>query len=315
MTATGVRCRAASFSERLPSWDATDAKSAPMPRRAMLSVLAALLGSACTRTPRDSPSGAAVRRIVSLTPNTTEALFAIGAGALLVGRSRYCDWPKEVQSLPSVGGYVDASFEAILALQPDLVVGARGPAGAGLTDRLQRRGIEIYFPITESIVGISDMIRGLGQRLGRLERAVEVVSGIEVHLARILQSVGDWPKPRCLMVFGLSPIVAAARGSFADEMLVAAGAINVLETGPHYPTLGIETVIGLAPDVIIDAAVAEGHGVERIRADRPGWSEVAAVRHGRVLAVDDNAVLRPGPRVADGVARLAALLHPAGPDR
>jgi iron complex transport system substrate-binding protein len=284
-------------------------------RRTALTLLALGLASACGRKPGASNARAAVRRIVSLTPNTTEALFAIGAGSLLVGRSRYCDWPPEVRSLPTVGGYVDASFEAILALRPDLVVGARGPAGAALTERLQRREVEIYFPVTETIAGIEAMIRGLGQRLERAREADRVVAGIEASLARVGQQVRELPKPKCLMVFGLSPIVAAAPGSFPDEMLVRAGAINVLTDGPHYPTIGIETVLGLKPEVIIDAAVAEGHGVERIRADRPGWSEVDAVRKGRVIAVDDNAVLRPGPPVAEGVARLAELLHPKEPDR
>jgi iron complex transport system substrate-binding protein len=279
-------------------------------RRTALTLLALGFASACGHKALPTHSRAEVRRIVSLTPNTTEALFAIGAGALVVGRSRYCDWPPEVRALPAVGGYVDASYEAILALRPDLVVGARGPAGAALAERLLRRDIEIYFPITETIAGIEEMIDGLGKKLGRVGASNEVAARIEAHLAATQAKVRDLPKPRCLLVFGLSPIVAAAPGSFADEMLVRAGATNVLTSGTHYPTIGMETVLGLKPEVIIDAAVAEGHGVERIGPDRAGWSEVEAVRRGAVIAVDDNAVLRPGPRVAEGVERLATLLHP-----
>src|SRR5712675_1896591 len=74
-------------------------------------------------------------RIVSLSPNTTETLFALGAGDRLVGRSRFCDYPPEVRNIPSVGGYVDPSLEAILALAPHLVVGARGPAGPTLSEK------------------------------------------------------------------------------------------------------------------------------------------------------------------------------------
>src|SRR4051794_8829475 len=71
--------------------------------------------------------GARPQRIISLSPNTTETLFAVGAGDRVVGRSRYCDYPPEAAHIPAVGGYVDVSFEAVLALHPDLVVGARGP--------------------------------------------------------------------------------------------------------------------------------------------------------------------------------------------
>jgi iron complex transport system substrate-binding protein len=283
-------------------------------RLALLTIGAALL-SACRSRSRTSNRGSLVRRIVSLTPNTTEALFAIGAGALVVGRSRYCDWPPEARSLPTVGGYVDASLEAILALQPDLVVGARGPAGSTLTERLDRRGIDTFFPVTESIVGIEAMIAALADRTGRAAQGARVLEAIDGELAHVRSAVEPLSRPRVLLVFGLAPIVAAAPGSFPDEMLTRAGASNVLQQGPHYPCLGIETVLGLQPDVIVDAAVAEGHGVERISADRPGWSDVQAVKMGRVIAVDDNAVLRPGPRVALGVTRLASLLHPEVQDR
>lgn len=251
-----------------------------------------------------------VRRIVSLTPNTTEALFAIGAGERLVGRSRFCDYPPEVRALPAVGGYVDPSFEAILALEPDLVTGARGPAGSSIAERLEQRGIATWFPITESIAGIEEMIRGLGQRTGRGAQADELVQRIRSRLAAIRTATGPRPRPRVLLVFGLAPIVAAGPGSFPDEMLALAGADNAIRQGTRYPLLGMETVLGFAPDVVIDAAVAEGHGQDRIRPDSPGWSALEAVRKGRVIAIDDNSVLRPGPRVAEGVARLAASLHP-----
>ena len=75
-------------------------------------------------------------------------------------------------------------------------------------------------------------------------------------------------------------------------MLLRAGAENVIDAGPHYPTIGMEKVIALQPEVVIDAALAEGHGVERITTERPGWSELKAVREGNVFAVQDNAVLR-----------------------
>lgn len=275
-------------------------------RRLLLSgAIAAMAG--CRRPPTRTAS---VRRVVSLTPNTTEALFAIGAGELLVGRSRFCDHPPQVRALPAVGGYVDPSFEAILALEPDLVTGARGPAGSSIADRLEQRGIRTWFPVTESIAGIEEMLRGLGQRTDREANADQIVLQIRSRLGEIRASLGTRPRPRVLLVFGLAPIVAAGPGSFPDEMLSLAGADNAIRQGTRYPLLGMETVLGVAPEVVVDAAVAEGHGRERIRPDSPGWGELEAVKKGRIIAIEDDAVLRPGPRVADGVARLAASLHP-----
>src|SRR5208282_6923855 len=84
-------------------------------------------------------------RVVSLSPSTTEALVAVGARDALVGRSRYCDFPPDVLSVPVVGGFVDPNFEAIVALRPDLVIGARGPAGAQVAERLGPLGTATYF--------------------------------------------------------------------------------------------------------------------------------------------------------------------------
>jgi iron complex transport system substrate-binding protein len=130
-----------------------------MKRRAAIVGLALVLAlplAACSKRPTPGPTTHAVAsRVVSLSPSTTETMFAIGAGASLVGRSRYCDYPPEVTKLPQVGGYVDPSFEAILALRPDLVTGARGPAGTAITDRLEARGVATFFPETESFSAIA----------------------------------------------------------------------------------------------------------------------------------------------------------------
>src|SRR6185295_14894222 len=105
------------------------------------------------------------QRVVSISPSTTEAAFAIGAGSLLVGRSTYCDYPPEALHLPVVGGFADPSLEAIVARSPTLVIGAHGPAGPALEQALKARSIATFFPETESIAQIEAMIGELGRRL------------------------------------------------------------------------------------------------------------------------------------------------------
>ena len=133
-------------------------------------LLLCLVGCRKSPAPAKADAGGAVR-VVSLSPSTTETLFVIGAGDRVVGRSRYCDWPPEVAKLPVIGGYVDPSFEAILALRPDLVTGARGPAGAAMSERLDARGISTFLPQTESFAQIDTMILGLGERTGHTSEA------------------------------------------------------------------------------------------------------------------------------------------------
>jgi len=276
-------------------------------RRAL--VIAAIAAAACHRSP-ERARDAGVTRVVSLSPSTTETVAELGGLPRLVGRSRYCDYPVEVTKVPEVGGYVDPNVEAIVALRPDLVVGARGPAGHRIDDILREHAIDTYFPETETIADVLDMVRGIGERLDRRAEAGALVAKIQARLAEIEDQTRALPHPRVLLLFGVQPIVAAGPKSFGDEITRHAGALNAVVSGDTYPALDLEAVAALDPDVIVDAAVAEEHGGQRIGKDAPGWRELRAVKQSRVVMLADEAVLRPGPRVADGVATLARALHP-----
>jgi iron complex transport system substrate-binding protein len=293
-------------SESLVPWGRARAELVRVVFRLALTLCVAL-ALACTKA---KPKAATTERIVSLSPSTTEAVFAIGAGSKLVGRSRYCNFPPDVMKLPQVGGYVDPSFEAILALMPDLVVGARGPAGSALSERLEARGIATYFPETESLASIDAMILGLGERTNRAEAGAAAAAVLRGRIASVERSVAGLPRTRVLLVFGLSPLSVAGPSSFADEMIRRAGGTNVVTEGGLYPTIGAEHVLKLDPDVVINAAMMEERASERLRKDAPGWDRVRAVQEGHVTSITDEAVLRPGPRIADGIAMLARALHP-----
>jgi iron complex transport system substrate-binding protein len=267
------------------------------------------LAAACSKASTDGARSSG-KRIVSLSPSTTEAVYAVGAGDRLVGRSRYCDWPKEALKLPQVGGYVDPSYEAILALKPDLVVGARGPAGSAIADRLEGRGISTFFPQTETFAQIDQMILGIGQRTEHAAEAKAFVEKMNERIRATEARVASLPKKRVLLVFGLEPISVAGPGGFPDEMLAKAGAKNVVESGGTYPTLGIERVLTLDPDIVVDAAMAEKDTATRMGKEAPGWGRVRAIREGHLVTIADESILRPGPRIAEGLEILAKAVHP-----
>jgi iron complex transport system substrate-binding protein len=267
-------------------------------RRGFLAFATALV--ACRR---DAKNAGVAERVVSTSASTTEALFAIGAGAKVVGRSRYCDYPPEALKLPSIGGYTDPSLEAILGLRPDLVVGARGPIGAGLVRTLEDRGIATWFPETENLEQIIAMIEGLGVRTG--VDGTKVTSAMRARRAAIESSLAGAPRPRVLLVFEKKPISVAGPGSFPDEMLRLAGGINALSDGARYATISLEKTLALDPDVVLDAEM--GGAPTPFDAT---WEPVRAIRDKRVVRIGDERVLRPGPRVLDGVATIARALHP-----
>lgn len=270
-------------------------------------VLFFAIGVACKKPPPIAADKKA-SRIVSLSPSTTEGVCAVGARDRLVGRSRYCDYPPDVKSLPEVGGYVDLNLEAILALRPDLVVGARGPSGSTITDALGARGVATYFPQTESLAEIDAMIAGIGERTDHAKGASDLVATMHADLEKLAMALDGKPVPRVLFVFGVSPIVCAGPGTFTGEMIERAHAKNAITEGSGYPTMGMERVLAIDPDVVVEAAFGE-QGAQAISKAVSGWGQLRAVREDRVTHITDETVLRPGPRVVRGIETLARAIH------
>jgi iron complex transport system substrate-binding protein len=255
------------------------------------------------RSPRD--------RVVSLSPSTTEAVFALGAASKLVGRSRFCDHPPEALALPAVGGYADPSVEAIVALSPALVVGARGPAGPVLEQTLRAHSIETFFPETESIAQIEGMLTELGRRLGSESAAARLVARLEAQLAAVSAAVAGRPAVRAIFLFDVAPIVAAGPGSFPDELLRRAGGENLIRRGGAYPTIGLEHLLALDPDVILDGARVSHDAASILEPLRtaPGWRDLRAMKEGRIRSFQSASVLRPGPRIGEGLFAVARALY------
>jgi len=286
-------------------------------RRTALFALAALALAACGKREGAStePAKDAPRRVVSLSPSTTEAVFALGAGASLVGRSRYCDHPPEAARLPVVGGYADPSIEAILALSPTLVVSARGPAGPALEQALRAHGAATYFPETESFAQIEEMLTELGRQLGAEAGAAGSVARLRAQRRAVEEAVRSRPRVRVALLFDTAPVVAAGPGSFPDELIRISGGENAVTRGGAYPSVPVEHLLALDPDLLIDGA-AEAHegapsAASRLAALReaPGWRELRAMREGRVRLLASAAALRPGPRIGEGLIALALTIH------
>ena len=206
---------------------------------------------------------------------------------------------------------MDANLEEIVRLAPDLVVGARGPAGPALAQKLESLGIATLFPPAQSMAEIESAILRIATRVDEAEHGRSVVASMRAHQKAIAAAVAAEPRVRALLVFGLAPIVVAGPESFPSEMLELANGENVVRSGGAYPAVNAETLVTLDPDVVINAAVAGTTGqASVIDRDAPGWRELRAVRQGRVWPLTDEAALRPGPRTADGIAAIARILHP-----
>jgi iron complex transport system substrate-binding protein len=249
-------------------------------------------------------------RIVSLAPSITETVFVLGAGERLVGVTDYCDYPPEAARKPRVGGISTPSFEAILALRPDLVLATSESNRAEHVERLTALGLPVYVIRPLDFETVLDSIERIGGVLGRTAEARARVDSMRRDADAIAHAVGGVPRPRVLYVVWPNPLIAPGRGTLITELLQRAGGESVTGAEPlPYPRLSLETVVERRPDRIIVGRHGQGSVEDLLR----GWERlgaVAAVREGRVYAVDGDLVHRPGPRMIEALRSLARVIHP-----
>jgi len=253
------------------------------------------------------------RGIVSLTPNVTEILFALGLGDQVVGATEYCDFPAEAQSIPRVGAIGEPNLEVVLSLRPTLVIGANLTSEEPIAI-LRRRGIPVLDLKMGSFQEMFDGVWEIGRATGRSARADELVAGMQRELdavaARHAETSGR-VRPKVFAEIWDGPLQTAGGASFIDEVIRRAGGVNVAHDLPGaYPMIGPEQVLAWDPDVIVLGHAAQGpETVARLRR-RIGWSGVAAVKTGRIVAdIPADHLLRPGPRLVEAVKALAKHLH------
>ena len=257
------------------------------------------------------------QRIISLVPALTEMLFAIGAGPQVVAVSSFDAYPPEATKLPRVGALLDPDTERIISLTPDLVV--TYGSQVDLQAQMKRAAIPTFDYRHGGLAHIMTTMRELGARTGHVAEAETAATGIEVRIAAVRARVAGQPRPRVLLVFGREPrslrniYVSAGRG-FLHDMLEAAGGQDVFADADRESIQATtEHILARAPDVILELRSENIPDESALREELGPWGRLAsvpAVRNQRVILLTGQAVTVPGPRVADGIERMAKALHP-----
>jgi iron complex transport system substrate-binding protein len=284
--------------------------------RAPFRILATALAAtvlACGGPPSPPSGGGAreARRIVSLTPAITETLFALGLGDRVVGVTRYCDFPPEARRRPQVGGYADPDVEAVLALAPDLVLVSPNVGNREGALALRRAGVRVEVVAAERLDDTYEAIERIAALCGEAERGVALADRVRGEVEAAAASVEGRPATRALFCLQTEPVIAAGRDTLPADLLERAGGANVVDAD-RYPQLSLEAVVAAAPEVILQTRmdVADAGAPAALEAFWARWPAIPAVSAGRVAVFDGTPALRPGPRVGEAVARLAAYLHP-----
>jgi iron complex transport system substrate-binding protein len=255
------------------------------------------------------------RRIVSLSASNTEILCALGLGEQLVGVDTWSDYPPAVKALPKVGRELDIDVAAVAALRPDLVAACLSVPGMERNiPRLEAAGLPYVAVAPVGLESIFDNIRQLGEATGRQEQAADLVDRLQGRLEAVRQQMATVAgRPSVYWEWWPQPLVAAAGGSWMTSIIAMAGGDNVFaDREEESATVQVEEVLARRPEVIVACwcGARTPPTAQRV-AGRPGWEPSLAVQSGRVHVVPEAYFARPGPRLADGLELLAALLHPA----
>ena len=246
-------------------------------------------------------------RIVCLTEETTETLYLLGEGDRVVGVSGYTVRPREARDKPRVSAFINAKFEKIEALKPDLVL-AFSDLQADIASELIRRGHTVMTFNQRSVAEILQAIRLIGGLVGASARAERLVATLEAGLEDIRARAARLPRrPRVFFEEWPDPLISGIQ--WVDELVEIAGGTSILPE-LRSARLGRDRIVAadrvaaLDPEVII-ASWCGKRVNRRTILERPGWQEVSAVTHGHVYEVRSTLILQPGPAsLTDGVQEL-----------
>lgn len=254
-------------------------------------------------------SAPAAERIVSLGGEITEIVYALGEGGKLVAVDSTSSYPAEAKELPGVGYVRALSAEGVLALEPDLILASPDAGPPNVMEQLRATGVTIYTASGESSLdGIDEKIRGVAKALGRTEAGDELAMKFDSEVERTRSVVDEGAELSAVYLMGRGDgvLLAAGTGTAADVMLKAAGLKNVITAYEGYKPVSPESLLGLAPQVIVtgDRTVGGVGGLEKLEA-LPSLAGTPAVRDGKVVVFDDLYLLGMGPRAAQAALELA----------
>jgi cobalamin transport system substrate-binding protein len=250
-------------------------------------------------------------RVVSLIPSLTETSFEVGGGDTLVGATRFATFPAAAARLPRVGSYIALDIEKIVSLQPQLCLATRDGNSKAAVERLEALGLPVYVFDPKTLEDIVDTVVRLGEIYHTETQAEALASGYRQRLRAVARKLETLQKrPRVFFQIDAQPIFSAGTGTFLDQLLLRAGAVNLAGGHTGYPRYSWEELLTLQPEVVILASMGGGYSEQELRARWEAWPQIPAVKNHRLYVVDADLFDRPSPRLIDALEHLVGLIHP-----
>ncbi len=254
-------------------------------------------------------------RIVSLTPATTETLFALGAGDRVVGRSDDpTPYPAESAAVPVVATYQGVDLEKVVKLNPDLVIaGGNEMTSSEAIRKMRDLGLPVLVVYANDVAGVLADIALVGAAADGVSAANALTSDMRSRIDAIAAAVATLDHPRTFYeIDATKEIYGPADDSFVAEMVKLAGGVPITTGSTTVFSIPLERLVAADPQVIVLGDAIYGTTPKDVAA-RPGWADMTAVKAGAVRPVDDTVVTRPGPRLVLGLLALERAIHPEAP--
>lgn len=250
-----------------------------------------------------------VDRVITLAPNLTEIVFAIGAGDRLVGNTTYCDYPPEAKNIAKIGDTLHPNLERIIALKPQVVLISTASQLETFTQQLQNQNIVAFVTDPHDLYGVFRSIEQVGQIMGQQQQADALVAKLRERTDAVEQAVMNLPPVRVFYQASGEPLYVPGHDAFVTDLIWRAGGISVTADVPGaWPKFSNESALAAKPEAIIlptggSMGAANSTPAEALR-------NSPAALAGRVYKINDDHLARPGPRIVDGLEEMARALHP-----
>ncbi len=257
-------------------------------------------------------------RIISLAPNITEILFHLGAGDRIVGVTNFCNYPPEALSKIKIGGFTNPNLELIISLKPDLVIGTPNVGNKDAILSLKKSiKVDILLFKAENLEDFYKTIEAIGKAIHEEEKASNLLRHIKMEMDHLKNTADSSDPKRVLLSLGIEPVISAAANSYPGNLASIAGAKlipplqNIKGQINPYPIVSLEEIINLDPEIIIQTMMDPINEGEKdfIKSYWKQWESISAVQNEQVYIIPGDTILRPSPRVIDGVELLINLIH------
>jgi len=249
------------------------------------------------------------QRIITLAPNLTEIVYAVGAGNRLIGNTTFCDYPPEAKQVEKVGDTLQPNIERIIALKPDIVLISTASQLEAFTTQLNERAIPVFVTDPHDLEGVFQSIKTIGDLLGQQEQAEKLLGDLRARVAEVQGKVKDLQPVTVFYQVSASPLWTAGKKSWITDLIQRAGGRSVTgDIEGEWMRYSDEAALASRPEAIIipTSDSPNGSKVEVAQA----LQKSPAVQNNRVYTINSDYLSRPGPRLVDGLEQIARALHP-----